>query len=99
MSPKERFLQSKDDVAFLARVTEQPQFQRAIDHALLQQGYISGESARGEDAEARFHRQAGGREFANIFMSLWEMPKPASPSPDGNLQHSHVPWYKKLQRK
>ncbi len=88
--PKQRFQLSAGDVEFVAKLTKNDAFLRAVDSALAQVVWDAGVQNDSVIAQASFHRISGAREFVSNFMSLSTVPppppKPLNPS---NLDWSH----------
>lgn len=87
-SPKTRFQLSAADVEFVAKLTKNDAFLRAVDAALAQFVWNSEVQNDSVIAQASFHRISGAKEFVLIFMTLANIPPP----PPKPLTPSNLNW-------
>lgn len=86
MSPKERFLSSKNDSEFLFNIVADSRFQRALDAALLQMEWGAQSLDDQQAGSARYNRMCGARDYIQALLTLPEVAKP-QPKIQGNLKH------------
>lgn len=86
MSPKQQFLENKEDAKFLTDLTADMRFQRCIDFALLQ--YLENLSHTAIDGNHHFARLLGAQEFIRTLESLWTTAKPIKQAAGDNLDHT-----------
>jgi hypothetical protein len=84
-SPKDRFLTSKEDAAFLLTLTFQPQFLRAVDAALLQMQSKLPDASDQQGAACQFHKICGAKEFIKELLTMAEPVKPLPQKVSDNL--------------
>jgi hypothetical protein len=85
LSPKDRFLQAKDDASAHAKMVSSALFEKASDLAMLQT-QLNLPNAR-EDAAANSYRLEGARLFLAILMTIGD-PRPENPKlPDNSLNY------------
>lgn len=87
-SPKTRFQLNAADVEFVAKLTKNDAFLRAVDAALAQVVWEAEAQNDSVIAQASFHRISGAREFVEIFSKLATVPPPL-PKP---LNPSNLNW-------
>lgn len=87
-SPKVRFQLSIDDVENLSKLLHQDWFLRAVDAALAQLVWQSGDSNDPQLASGEFYRITGARDFVRNFMTLANVVPLVTPSKfPSNLNH------------
>lgn len=85
-SPKSRFQESKENIAFWSELVAKATFLRGLDTALLQYQDDLPDSDDSMTSAARFQRIKGARRFREILINLPEIQKEKVPLPDINLR-------------
>lgn len=87
MSPKQQFLENKEDVRFLADLTADSRFKRCLNYALLQYFHRLTTQLNMDDGQIGM-RLLGVQQFVQVLETLWQQaPEPKSANLD-NLDHS-----------
>lgn len=85
-SPRQRFQEHKENLAFWGELVTKATFLRGLDAALLQYQDDLPDSDEPMTSAARFQRIKGARRFREILIALPEIQKEKTPLPDINLR-------------
>lgn len=85
-SPRQQFLENKDDVRFLSDLMVNDKFLRALNYTLLQYIWTEARGANGNDAHG-YQRIVGAQGFMDTLSKLWIIPKEPRSIETGNLDH------------
>lgn len=88
-SPKQRFMQSPDNISKHRELVESREFQRALDYATLEYQLLLAREvqANPQMAGGQGFKLTGATEFTAVLRTLSEMPRLDRVIPQDNLQH------------
>lgn len=88
--PKQRFQESKDNLAFWSELVAKATFIRGLDAALLQYNEDLPDSDDAMTSAARFQRIKGAKRYRDLLLGLHEIAREKTPLPSMNLDSSGV---------